>query len=559
MAELALTVATLGAHVEPWRAAAGAAGAGLLAACLLSAAARRSALWGAMVLCGLRLLLWLAAAPSGWLLNQNIDAGGQTAASQTTATSISFSAEQAPAHLINSSNLDFFESSQPKRETLPVAFTARTYVQGSGTLALASSAPAKVTLGDQVLFDSQAQAVPLPSGEIQTPKGPRTYDQMRAELKAAGYSGAQDDATIAYVYQQTVQAGGCQLPINSPSQQKLTVSVAAQNVATAALTLRLEGVGWSADPSAAPQKALGRLVPWVDWALLAVAAWTLLGLIRVAWRTARRGARVTYAIASLLGLISLAPHFFDWLAQHGQLQILSGGNDWLDYEGLSRGIRDGSWLMLQGAPLGHAAPIFAQALYPYFLALEHVVAGETVQSVLLLHLLATAVVVALVAAAILRRPMGLPGLVLVLATGVIASWFDLAGYLLSENLLLLLFAGMLFYIGRFEECLSRRHVAVAGVFMGLAILTRTTPWLAVPFLVVIVCRAADRRAWRPNAVAFLLPVLLLAALIPARNLIATGTPTPLPTAGGLNFSAGIVPPGRTITTEPWLSLSQTHD
>ncbi|HEU0167228.1 MAG TPA: hypothetical protein VFS62_05595, partial [Chloroflexota bacterium] len=543
-----------GAMVDAWQASANASVVALLAVLLV----RRLRvpgwlLWSACVIGALRLLLGSVAAPQAWTLQQTIVANGQTVSSDTQTGSVDFGAGQAPAYLINDRRLAFFLPGQPKRETLPVAFTAQAFVQGVGDLHLASSAPITVTLGPQTVFDSASTASQA-GGVVLTPKGPRTYDQMRSELKAAGYGGAQDDATIAFIYQRTVQAGGWDVRVNAPEPQILTVSVTAQDVSTAALSLHLESLNWSPEPSSGWQRTLGRDLPWLDWATITLVALALVSAVRAGWRTLTPSARLGYAVAGALAGVLTLPHIVDWYTQHGNLLVLSGGNDWLSYEASARDIRGGSWLMLQGAALGHAAAFGPQVLYPFWLAGEHIVAGESPQAIVLLQFVCIGVIVALVALSVLPRAAGIAGLIIVFATGLAAAWFDLAGYLLSENLLLLVLAALLFVLSQ-QERLARRRLMLAGALMGLAVLARTTPWLAVPFLVAILCRASSRREWLANAFAFVLPIVLLASLIPLRNLVAAGSPKPLPDSVGVNAVLGLVPPGRPeLVTQPWLTL-----
>ncbi|MBV8087370.1 MAG: hypothetical protein JO247_21375, partial [Chloroflexi bacterium] len=525
--ELALSVEQLGAMVDPWPAAARAATVALVAAALLRWP--RLPAWlraSVSIVAGVRLLLVCVAAPQAWNLQETITSNGQSVASDAQTGSIDFTAGQVPAHLINDVRLNFFGSNGPARETLPVVLTVSAFVQGDGDLQVASTAPAKVTLGTATLFDSTAVNARA-DGTVLTPKGPRTYEQMRSELKAAGYNGAEDDATVVFVYQRTVQAGGWDLNVHAPRQQLLTVAVAPQDVSTAALSLHVDGLEWSAAPSAAWQRALSRLLTLFDWLAIGLATVALVAALRTRWRLAAANGRWSYAVASALAVVVTLPHVVDWYAQHGNLLVMSGGNDWLTYEGFARDIRGGSPLMLLGAPVGQAAPFGPQVLYPFLLAIEHLALGEPLQGIVLLQLLSMGLVVAVIAMAVLPRAAGIAGLLVLLATGVVGAWFDLAGYVLSENLLVPVFAVLLLVVSRHERS-SRRQLVLVGVLMGLAVLARTTPWLAVPFVIAILCRTQDRREWLANAAAMLLPIVLLAGLIPVRNLIASGAPTPLP-------------------------------
>ncbi len=263
--------------------------------------------------------------------------------------------------------------------------------------------------------------------------------------------------------------------------------------------------------------------------------------------------------------------------------ILSGGNDWLTYESFARDIRNGDLLLLAGAPLGQGSPFYYQVLYPYLLAAGHLLVGESLQGIVLLQLLGVALEIFLAVLSVSGPLVALLAVLMASSTGIFGEWFTLAGLLLSENVLLLVFSLLLFTITRLARPPTLKQCLLVGALMGVAVLTRATAWLAVPFLVLLLTRSPKSQGQGPGlgagdrtldiglltldvrwarmgrVLALLLPVLALAALIPLRNLVAAGSPVLLPTQGREIVVQGLVPNRHEITTEPWLSWRQRHD
>jgi hypothetical protein len=92
--------------------------------------------------------------------------------------------------------------------------------------------------------------------------------------------------------------------------------------------------------------------------------------------------------------------------------------------------------------------------------------------------------------------------------------------------------------------------------MGLAILTRSVVWAALPLVGYVLIRRVPQHLRLRCALTFLAPVLALTILIPIRNAIASGSPVLTPTEATVVFKVGNVPASRSINSQPWLSLSQ---
>src|SRR5581483_2820533 len=372
----------------------------------------------------------------------------------------------------------------------------------------------------------------------------------------------QDDASIIFAYVRTALSGGWKVPFASPTEQRLRVDVAAQDLSGAALQAQLEAAtGYVAPTSGRLQwlrRAAAAADPWLNVATLLLALVVVLASLSKRLRSRPRQWYAWLVVGLGAGLFYGLPTLTDWASQASRLAVLSAGDDWFTYESFARNIRAGSLLMLQGAPLGHAEAFYYQALYPYLLALEHFALGPSVKGPILMQSLAVVAASVLLAFTLPARMESLVALLLVIASGVMLEWFTLSTYLLSENALLMCLAVLLFLVSRLGERPAMRQLMLVGTVMGLAILSRSTAWLALPFVLAVVCWDTDRTVFGRRLAACGVPVLLLVMLIPARNWLAAGFPTPIPSSGSINIYQGLVPQGRTITTEPWLTWSKTY-
>ncbi|MBV8084813.1 MAG: hypothetical protein JO247_08355 [Chloroflexi bacterium] len=558
--ELVAALAAQARPVDAWTATAGTAlcaGLGLTLWTLTRKPLLPAWLVGLWIAFGaVRAVEVVVGASPGWLLDQSIAGARATVSSQSILREVSFQAGEAPAWLINDLRL----TTDPQRAHLPLGMTLRAYVHGQGTLTVASSAPVTVKLGSQTLFDS-GPPPGSPPGTVMTPQGPKSLADIKTELQAAGYSGPFDDASLTMTYIRTALSGGWQLGIDAAQEQLLEIDVTPQDVSTAALQLRLAAVTAYSAPATGTLQAVRGVLAGLQWPLgIAALVFGLGNLALLARRAVEPRPplwRVRLAAGALLSALYAAPRIGDWADGFRRLTVLSGGDDWLTYESFARDIRGGSWLMLQGNPLGHAQAFYYQALYPYVLAIEHFALGENVHAIELAQLGLIAVALTVVVFALPQDGPALIAFLVVLASGVAAEWFTLAGYLLSENLLLLMVALLLLAVSQLETRPTRRQLWAVGSLLGLAILARSTAWMAAPFVLWIVCRV--RGETRRNLRLTLTPLLALVLLIPIRNVIAAHDWSPIPTSGSINVFQGVVPDGRQVTTEPWLSLRQKYD
>jgi hypothetical protein len=115
-----------------------------------------------------------------------------------------------------------------------------------------------------------------------------------------------------------------------------------------------------------------------------------------AYEPLRRGTRAEWrelvalgAMLAVLGLlVSLTLNSVVSLKQDAV--FLSSGNDWLAYEGGARDILHNGMLMSLGSPVGQGTPYYFYPLYPYLLAMAHLVVGEDFGAVVMLNGLAVA-------------------------------------------------------------------------------------------------------------------------------------------------------------------------
>ncbi|MBI4594063.1 MAG: glycosyltransferase family 39 protein [Candidatus Rokubacteria bacterium] len=291
------------------------------------------------------------------------------------------------------------------------------------------------------------------------------------------------------------------------------------------------------------------LAGWV--ALRLAAALGRLGRALVA-RTAASAGRDAVAVAAAAVVVVIAVRALPLV---GVPIILNGGDDQLTYASYARDIALNGPLMLLGAAVGGAQPFYYQPLYPYFLAVVHLLVGEDFWGVYVVQqLLLAGMVWAL-------------GRLTALLFGHVAGWLALAvgwyfGYcvmtlnaapqqisasLLGESL----FAPLLVFWTLAVTALARSpggavaRAAATGVLGGIAVLTRTPLLLAVPPVAAILgwslWRRRRRAALTPVAV-FVTCLGLTVGLATLRNGVASGQWALAATSGPVNLLISNPPP-----------------
>jgi hypothetical protein len=223
----------------------------------------------------------------------------------------------------------------------------------------------------------------------------------------------------------------------------------------------------------------------------------------------------------------------------GRAVILEGGQDWLTYESYARDILLNGPLMTLGEPLGKGKPFFFQPFYPYYLAGMHWLTGEGLWGPIVLQLFGVGV------AGVLTYWLGkrlfgtVAGVLAVCLFLVLAlSQLDwIARKLLSENLYFYVLPAAILLVVRAIDERRLRDVALAGLLLGVASITRAPTLLIVPGAALFIALAWWRAGlpWRQAATAFVLlgaTTALVAAVVPLRNYIVSGKPSLVASNGG---------------------------
>jgi hypothetical protein len=225
-----------------------------------------------------------------------------------------------------------------------------------------------------------------------------------------------------------------------------------------------------------------------------------------------------------------------------KLTLLGGGQDWLTHESFARDILLNGPLMTLGKPLGEGRTFYAQPFYPYALAAMHWLAGEDQFGVNVLQLFGLGVAGVLLYY-LARRLFGVPAAIGTFAVYVVLDAWDLdwvSRRLISEAVYFVVLPALLLALIR---CLDERRVRdflLAGLLLGLAIVTRGPTLLFVPFVAVVLwlgLRRADlsARTMLGRLAALFVVTGLLVALVPLRNLIVAGEPALVASSGGVNL------------------------
>jgi len=255
----------------------------------------------------------------------------------------------------------------------------------------------------------------------------------------------------------------------------------------------------------------------------------------------------THSRAVLFTLLALALLF-------GLREALSTGNllrgwDAADYDNVATNLLAGKGFVREGTgeilgkPVefrlrGHRPPA-----YPLFLALVYRISNHNVRVVYILQALLLAltgyVVYRLALLCFCRRA---PALLTLLLYSVYLPMHRLVGQISTEVL-------QVFFLVRWMQTLGTRPLALSALCLGLAILTRPTPFL-LPFVLLFLFAAAPLPTWRSRARAFsVFGLLTLAVISPwmLRQAVLFETFVPVTTGGGITLWEGTgAAGGRTV-------------
>jgi 4-amino-4-deoxy-L-arabinose transferase-like glycosyltransferase len=424
-----------------------------------------------------------------------------------------------PLHFFNDLRFNFYTASQPRRDLLPFTAVWRGWLLeprgGPRCLWLEANGSASLQVGDlgPVRID-RATAVerrelcgPLPAGAVPL--------EARFARPAGGVPFLRVGETLS---------DGQSVPLPPERLARAPADAAA----------------------AGRDLLLGRAARALDLAVLAgLMAIPLLALAAGRGRL-RLGALPTWRLERGLLSLALLAAYVEALAgfRHfaARTPILSGGNDWLTHESLARELLLGGPLLDGGQPLGTGEPFYQQPLYLYFLAGLHLLFGESVYGLLVAQYLGVALS-GLLTYFLARELFG--RLTAAVALGLFwllryAIFNPVAGLLLSENLVAILVPAMLLLLVRWQRTWRRTDLAGAGLLLGLAVLTRSTPLLFLPPALLLVVWAQRRKFqdWRPalGAAALLLAVsLAVSGLLGVRNYLVAGRWVFLPESATQNI------------------------
>ena len=285
-------------------------------------------------------------------------------------------------------------------------------------------------------------------------------------------------------------------------------------------------------------RPLSTLIDTLLFAMLAACFGIAVGQTTASIRSAqRRKAQVALGWLAAIGggMVVAAP-------AAGRLIILAGGQDYLSYEHYARDIILDGPLMLLGRRIGQGAPFYFQPLYPYFLALVHLLFGEDLAGVFLIQwLLACLTVFATwkIAADLFGDAIGKTALVLA-GMFFAVRLVPLAGVLLNENLFIpLLTCWTLLIIRSAAPSASPRTIVSAGIVGGLGTLARSTLIAGWIVALPVLARARRQAGKRGTAILLMLMIMLgVVSLATLRNWIAARAFVPVTTSVAVNLYLG---------------------
>ncbi|HEX2833315.1 MAG TPA: glycosyltransferase family 39 protein [Thermoanaerobaculia bacterium] len=276
----------------------------------------------------------------------------------------------------------------------------------------------------------------------------------------------------------------------------------------------------------------------------------LLGLALVLWN-AYRGVTFDAAQAAilafaavflLLGLTRSIP------LRHATVEQKIG-DDFLMYEGMSRGLLDGDILLLRGGAPGTGEPYYHYPFYAFALAGAHLVFGDDFANVILFNYICLAFV-GLLVAAFLRRHLRAGIVAAVVASWLIFSVIHLPRYLSTaycDNLYLVtMLVALLASVSALEQRRASRFLA-AGVLIAIAAATRPSGFIFLPLFALVIAfdKEGGTLATRIKSIASLLGGFALAVSpFTIRNRIVSGRWVML-VGGYMSITAFLYPPEET--------------
>ncbi len=430
-----------------------------------------------------------------------------------------FGGDEFPNYFFNDvQRFNFYGEEAERRKNLPfsVRWDGHLYVPADGTyqLWLTASGPAALRLDGK-----QIASVDADGRETRGVSLPLTAGSHAIRITYARRPPRSPDLKMEW------DVGGERQPLRVPYLFPSEVSPAQ----------------WAAD------RTLLSVSRGLDVLFLAFGTVGLLGLIAAssarAWR--RSAARWPLLERTLLGAWASAI-FYDVtvprLDRLDKLNLLGGGQDWLTHESFARDILINGPLMTLGKALGEGRTFYAQPFYPYALAGFHALTGEDQFGVVALQVF-QASISGILLYFLAKRLFGQIAAVVAFAL-YLPLWSGhlewVSHRLISEAIYFTILTALLLALVR---CLDHRRAfdfALAGLLLGLAIVTRGPTLLYVPFVGAIlwwgIHRIGGSGALAARRLSLLFAcMMLVVGLVPLRNYLVAGQPAFLASSGGVNL------------------------
>lgn len=413
-----------------------------------------------------------------------------------------------PLHFQNHLRFNYYKPTEPRRDLLAYSVAWEGFLEGGGspserTFYLASAAGTTAELS----LDGRAAIVSAGAGT-----------ETAAVAVAPGWHQIAIRLSAPYGAGRAIEAGeiveGERRPFSAPEVL--------------------------ASPAGPTRRIVDAGVRWLstisDLAILMwIAALTALRA-RGAWRDRRVG--------QLLWLAAIGEALLFTLGFQPRVTVLTGGDDWLTYEHLAMAIALGDPLLMErGIGPGQGGPFYVQALYPYILALTHLVFGDGIGGVALVQRLSVAATAGWIAAIATRLFGDRVGWIALLGGGLFlyekaAPW---SGVLLAEPLFAAVLAFWVWLLVKHAaDPPARWRLAGIGAVGGIATLLRSTLFLAWPVVIgawLLALRASRVR----RGAALLAGLLCIVGLLTVRTWIVAGTFALAPSSGAIAIAAGNEP------------------
>jgi hypothetical protein len=231
--------------------------------------------------------------------------------------------------------------------------------------------------------------------------------------------------------------------------------------------------------------------------------------------------------------------------RHSTIQLRIG-DDFLNYEGMSREILRGNVMVTRGAPLGQGEPYYHYPLYPFGLAAAHYLFGDDFANVILFNCICLAMLGPVIRG-FLKRDLSS----VAIAVAIAASFLFIRRYALpytvtafSDNPFLILMLASLLVSVRALDSGGTRLFFVTGISIAIAAATRPSAFIYLPFLVLVILMMTTLGGFMARTKAILATIAgFVVAVSPftIRNKIVSGRWVML-VGGYMSITSFLLPP-----------------